>query len=1337
MISTKLDPRYTMKRLKTLSIFIITLLVASCAPSNQAVHTSSRAATASQQDELSGIITQMPASGENEQQWLNARLLEMGPSAIHSLTGMLNAPGTGEDTYARYAINGLAKYVSRPGRETERNTYEAVLLEELNSNHPAAVKVFLMEQLELAGSDKAIPVLQLFIGDHQLHESAIHALKAINTPSAQQALLEELPGTQRKQRIALILALGDMQAYEVVQQLQPLASGSDDETKAAAFYALAQSGNPHAAQILSESGSASHYLQLARRLGEEGHPQQSAGICRKILASDQSAHIQSTALTILAAQEEQQALNDLMEAVQSSDPELRSAALKLAREMEGSEVTGALVDQLQQADPAVQADIISTLGGRGDRPVFSAITPYLEDPHTEVRMAAIAASGSLGGTNALSHLIDVLQRTEDAGEIEAVKTALLQLPTDPLLKSAAEALPAAPQHAKTALIDILAKRRDTDHLDLLIAELNRSEGPVRMKIYRSLPNLATPADLSSMLDLLPNVENGEERSALQEAVIAVSKEIPESQNRAQAVVDAFDNAPADIKPKYLEILSGIGGEQALNKAVLAAKSSNTTIRNTAIKMLASWPDPSSVPHLFEIFQNGDYPDEPAILEGYIRLVVHSKYSSQDRVRFLTNIIPAISATEEKTMLIDALSELRSPAALQAVSVYFTNSDATIREEAIYAAANILAPFYDWSADFDGTDKVLSVLESTAGPEIKQQIEQHIQELRSRRQASEGFTSLFNGSDLSGWTGATEDYRVSDGQLISRSGASGNLFTGQQYSDFILRFEFKLTPGANNGLAIRSPLEGHTAYDGIELQILDNTADKYADLKPWQYHGSVYGVVPAERGHLKPAGQWNSQEVIARGSRITVILNGETILDADLEKAADPETVDGRDHPGLLRNRGHIGFLGHGDEVAFRNIRIRDLNVYYPDYSMNAHNGEGMNRPPEGFRTLFNGENLDGWNGLVGNPVTRAEMSAKELATARQKADSVMRRHWSVRDGILYFDGAGKSLTTQRQYKDFEMMVDWKIEPVGDSGVYLRGTPQVQIWDITENPAGSGGLYNNKKHRSKPLVPADNPIGEWNRMRIKMVGERVTVHLNGQLVVPDVVLENYWNRDKPIYPEGQIELQAHNTPLYFKNVFIREIPRTEPLFNGQDLSGWQQVGGKAGGWHAEDGILYTEGGGEQWEKGTGGGWLSTTRMYDNFKLELEYRLSEGGNSGVFLRAPRQGDPAFEGIEIQLLDDDADRYAGLEPWQYTGSIYDVKAPSTRAGKPAGEWQKMMIVADGPNLQVILNGKLIIKTSLINFMDRVNEHPGLKRRNGYIGLQNHNSRVEFRNVKITEIK
>jgi hypothetical protein len=192
-----------------------------------------------------------------------------------------------------------------------------------------------------------------------------------------------------------------------------------------------------------------------------------------------------------------------------------------------------------------------------------------------------------------------------------------------------------------------------------------------------------------------------------------------------------------------------------------------------------------------------------------------------------------------------------------------------------------------------------------------------------------FTPLFDGKSLDGWQGGKDGYMVQDESIVSQPKGSGNLATIKQYSDFHLKFEFKLTAGAHNGIGIRVPDEApgerlDPAFKGIEIQVIDDVADRYKGIKEWQRHGSVYGVVGAKTGFLKPAGEWNSEEIIARGKQIKVILNGETIVDADVAKASENGTLDGKDHPGLKRETGHICFCGHGAEVWFRNLRIKEL-----------------------------------------------------------------------------------------------------------------------------------------------------------------------------------------------------------------------------------------------------------------------------------------------------------------------------------------------------------------------------------------------------------------------------
>jgi hypothetical protein len=203
-----------------------------------------------------------------------------------------------------------------------------------------------------------------------------------------------------------------------------------------------------------------------------------------------------------------------------------------------------------------------------------------------------------------------------------------------------------------------------------------------------------------------------------------------------------------------------------------------------------------------------------------------------------------------------------------------------------------------------------------------------------------------------------------------------------------------------------------------------------------------------------------------------------------------------------------------------------------------------NAPPKGFTALFNGKDLAGWQSVLAppddNPAIRAKLSSAERKRLQAKTDDLMRKTWKVDNGALAYNGKGYSLATVKECGDFELYVDWKIEPGGDSGIYLRGCPQVQIWDSKQWKIGSGGLYNNQKHPSQPTKIADKPAGRWNTFYIKVQGDKVTVKLNGQLVVDRVPLENYWDRNKPLYPRGPIELQQHGSRLWFKNIYLRDL-----------------------------------------------------------------------------------------------------------------------------------------------------------------------------------------------------
>lgn len=412
-----------------------------------------------------------------------------------------------------------------------------------------------------------------------------------------------------------------------------------------------------------------------------------------------------------------------------------------------------------------------------------------------------------------------------------------------------------------------------------------------------------------------------------------------------------------------------------------------------------------------------------------------------------------------------------------------------------------------------------------------------------------------------------------------------------------------------------------------------------------------------------------------------------------------------------------------------------------------------NPTQRGFISLFNGKNLDGWKGLVENPIKRAQMSQKELAAAQKKADEEAARDWKVEEGNIVFDGTGyNNLCTEKQYGDFEMLVDWKLYPgpEPDAGIYLRGTPQVQVWDTARvnvgAQVGSGGLYNNQTHPSKPLKVADQKVGEWNTFRIRMIGDRVSVWLNDELVTDNVILENFWDRNQPIFPVEQIELQAHGSKVAYRDLYIKEIERAEPftlsaeeekegfkvLFDGTHMHHWT---GNTTDYFIQDGLLVVDP-----QAGTSGGNLYTKEQYDNFVFRFEFLLTPAANNGLGIRTPLTNDAAYAGMELQILDNDAPVYENLATYQYHGSVYGVIPAKRGYLNPVGEWNYQEVIANGDRITVILNGTTILdgdirEASKDGTLDK-REHPGLLNESGHIGFLGHGSKVKFKNIRIKEL-
>ena len=410
-------------------------------------------------------------------------------------------------------------------------------------------------------------------------------------------------------------------------------------------------------------------------------------------------------------------------------------------------------------------------------------------------------------------------------------------------------------------------------------------------------------------------------------------------------------------------------------------------------------------------------------------------------------------------------------------------------------------------------------------------------------------------------------------------------------------------------------------------------------------------------------------------------------------------------------------------------------------------------PPQGFVVLFNGDDLNGWRGgETFDHRKLIEMPEDKRTEQIAKWTKSMKEHWRAEKGELINDGHGAYATTERDYGDFELLLEYKTVPKADSGIYLRGVPQVQIWDYTEEAKfnigankGSGGLWNNTPGADgkDPLVLADKPFGEWNKFRILMIGSRVSIWLNDKLVVDHAILENYYDRKKPIPPKGPIQLQTHGGEIRWRNLYLREIPVAEAnetlrkkageqfqsVFNGRNFEGWA---GPLDNYEVKDAAIICKPG--------KGGTIYTKEEYADFAVQLEFKVPAGGNNGLAIRYPGEGDTAYVGLcELQVLDDTTTKYGQLDPRQYHGSAYGMIPAQRGYQRAVGEWNHQIVTVKGPAIRVELNGTIILDGDLSKVTDFLagRPHPGKDRASGHFGFAGHNDPVEFRNISIKALK
>lgn len=412
---------------------------------------------------------------------------------------------------------------------------------------------------------------------------------------------------------------------------------------------------------------------------------------------------------------------------------------------------------------------------------------------------------------------------------------------------------------------------------------------------------------------------------------------------------------------------------------------------------------------------------------------------------------------------------------------------------------------------------------------------------------------------------------------------------------------------------------------------------------------------------------------------------------------------------------------------------------------------------EGFVPLFNGTDLTGWYAVeTYNP---RDFAAKDEADRKAVVDAAKKqteKFWRVEGKEIVNDGKGPYLTTEKEFRDFELVLEYKTVAKADSGIYLKATPQVQIWDYTESGGkwnigadkGSGGLWNNSEgsNGKDPLVLADKPFGEWNHFRIRQIGARTWVWLNDKLIVDNAVMEDYWSKSPnklPLIAKGPIQLQTHGGEIRWRNIAVKEFSSEEAnrildklseagfqsAFNGTDFAGWK---GPIENYEVVDELIRC--------KPHKGGTIFHEKDLSDFVVRFEFRLPPGGNNGLAIRYPGSGNAAYSGMcELQVLDSEHEKYKSLDPRQYHGSAYGMIPAHRGYLRPTGEWNFQEVTVIGSAIRVELNGTIILDGDLSKVTEYManSPHPGKDRTSGHFGLAGHSDPVEFRNIRFKELK
>ena len=884
---------------------------------------------------VADLLARMPADNLALASRLMEDMYALGDEGRAMICEQIVPAGKGDDLRARYAVASLTAHLSKDSVDTRKRAWESQCIQFMKSAGDREVRSFFMRQLSLTGSDMAVTALSDYVSSPEICDDAVIVLQSIGSKAAASLLYSSLSEVECPCAAQVMVALAATHPGSATDIYMKRYLGGNDAEKAAALLAIASTGAPEAYDILVDAARAASFrrdpggavralLLYAKIIGLNGEVKKMERIVNQVIdaSRDQEAASQRlAAMSIITGVKGSDALGMLLEAADDPDVAIRGGALRLAAGMPGSDVTKKWINRYARVSDVAKPEILFMLGERGDELAVPLMMKALDDPSPEISAGAVAALARLQGVRAVDPLISwILKYDNDEGH-RAAATALTTILDSTGMRKIAASLPGSKGNSTVTLIRLLAWSGEKSYFREVLPLTGSDDIAIRAAAISALQALASYDDQKEIIALLDATSDRAEVTELQRALLNAAMQGDTPAIRSALILQALDSSRDRLK--LIPLLAGTGGEEALKRVAAEFENGDAITRDVCFDALSHWSDHSAAGALISITASGNKTFGRPAFDAYMRMVSVAPLPPERKLLMIKEIAPYAVAPDARAGMVAFAASLGVRQVEFFIAPYLSDPAEEVRNAALEALESLKLPEDEEieqkfnGKDLTGWQDLVDNPLTSAGMIPK--------ELAAKEKEA-GFVALFNGKNLDGWIGNKVSYVAEEGMIVIRpgDGSGGNLYTEKEYSDFVFRFEFQLTPGANNGLGIRTPLEGDAAYVGMELQILDNTASIYANLKPYQYHGSVYGVIPARRGFLRPVGEWNYQEVTVQGTKVKVVLNGTVIVDGDIAGAIANGTMDQKEHPGLSNSRGHIGFLGHGSVVKFRNIRIREL-----------------------------------------------------------------------------------------------------------------------------------------------------------------------------------------------------------------------------------------------------------------------------------------------------------------------------------------------------------------------------------------------------------------------------